>query len=213
MIQITLRKEILLKENRMSRFTANWMYDIIYGYVLPRWIKHLKLKSERSINTQQKPRPDTLWKKILRDVREFFRILFRVRFHFLDYRDAKGAALWVQVLFNELGIPLTEEEINDHNLFKFVHQCHKSTLDPFKKAHNWPYDAIEKFNELYKKLFMTNFTCSRLLYFVYQNFLEEYCIQVKEKYRKEVVTMIWMILNWYNRMSSCHHIKRICISF
>ena len=144
-------------------------------------------------------------------MREFFRILFRVRFHFLDYGNARGAAMWVQVLFSELGIPLTDEEIKDHNLFRFVHQCHKLTLTNFDRTQHSPYDVIEKYNELHRKLFMTNFTWSRLVYFVYQNFLEEYSCLVKPKYRKEIVTMIWLILNCYKRMSSWDHIERICV--
>ena len=70
---------------------AESIYDLIYNYALPKWKKYLQFKSERGITNTNKARPDTLWKKILRDVREFFRILFRKRFHYLDFKDFKGA--------------------------------------------------------------------------------------------------------------------------
>ena len=199
-----------VKSIESTRLNEKWMYDMIYELALPRWTKYLKMKSERSIDTQIKPRPDTLWKKIFRDVREFFRILFRVRFHFLDYRNANGATMWVKILFEELGIPLTDEEVKDHKLFRFIHQTHKSKLNICEEFAESPFEVIEKFNDLYKKLFMTNFTCARLLYFVFQNFLEVYSSNVKPVYSKEVITMIWMILNCYKRMSSYHHVQRIC---
>ena len=198
-----------IKSIKQSEISGKCMYELIYEFAIPKWKKYLKMKSERNINPHVKLRPDTLWKKILRDVREFFRILFRVRFYFLDYRNARGAAMWVQILFEELGIPLTDDEIKDHKLFRFIHQTHKSKFGVYKELVESPYEVIEKFNELYKKLFMTNLTWARLFFFVYQNFLEEYSTQVKSWYKKEVITMICMILNCYKRMSSYHHIKRI----
>ena len=59
-------------KNRNLKLATKSMYDIIYEYVIPKWKKYLKSKSERRISTQIKPRKDTLWKKILRDVREFY---------------------------------------------------------------------------------------------------------------------------------------------
>ena len=59
------------------------------------------------------------------------------------------------------------------------------------------------------KLFMTNLTWARMMYFVFQNFTEEYYLEVNPRYRSEVITMVCMVLNCYKRMSSCHHIKRI----
>lgn len=70
---------------------ADSIYELIYSYALPKWKEYLQFKSERGMTNTNKARPDTLWKKILRDVREFYRILFRKRFHYLDFKDFKGA--------------------------------------------------------------------------------------------------------------------------
>ena len=188
---------------------SKWMYDIIYRQVLPRWQRYLSSKSQRSIHTLLRIRQDTLWKKIFRDVREFFRILFRARFYFLEFKDKAGEIRWVQMLFYELGIPLTEENTDYINLFKFVHQTHKLNSTVSNNKSSSPYEAIEKFKESYKRLFMTNITCARMFYFVFQNFTEEYYHQVNPRHRNEVITMICMVLNCYKRMSSCHHIKRM----
>lgn len=69
------------------------MLELIFKYVIPKWQKYLEMKSQRAHkNVSAKPRADTIWKKIIRDLREFYRILFRVRFHYLDYKDHIGAA-------------------------------------------------------------------------------------------------------------------------
>ena len=196
-------------EQKLKSLELKWMYDMIHETVMPRWKKYLQLKSERSIDTQIKPRLDTLWKKIFRDVREFFRILFRFRFQNHEFKDDRGAITCVKTFFDELGIPLTEEEVYDNKLFRFVHQTHKLKSNYRSDLVVSPYESIEKFNEIYKNSFMTNFTCARMFYFVYHNFLEEYLVHIKSRYRKDVITMICMSLNCYKRMSSSHHIKRI----
>ena len=189
---------------------AESMHDLIYSDIIPKWKNYLQFKSERGYTTAIRARSDTLWKKILRDVREFFRILFRKRFHYLEFRDFKGASKWIKILFEELGIEISEEESNNLKLFKFIHQTHKSKFEDVVDKIDSPYDVIEKYNEHYRELFMTDTTCSRMFYFVYKNFLNEYISLVKQVYRKEVVTMICLILNCYRRMKQNDHIQRIC---
>jgi len=56
--------------------------------VIPRWKKYLKLKSSKiTANPKNKPRIDTFRKKVLRDIREFYRILFRARFHYDEFQN------------------------------------------------------------------------------------------------------------------------------
>jgi hypothetical protein len=68
------------------------VYELIHDHVLPKWQNYLSFKSEKTNKySNEKSRTDTIWKKIIRDVREFFRALFRMRFHYLDYKDNIGA--------------------------------------------------------------------------------------------------------------------------
>lgn len=77
------------KRNRISE--ASTMDELIKHSVLPKWKEYLRYKSERGVANTPKARSDTIWKKMLRDVREFFRILFRNRFHYLDFKDQANA--------------------------------------------------------------------------------------------------------------------------
>ena len=185
------------------------IYDLINDYVIPKWKIYLKAKSERHINSDIKPRSDTIWKKILRDVREFYRILFRNRFHYLEFKDSQKAYECIKFMFDELGISLQDKNVNNIKLFKYLHQTHKPRLNE-SVLEDSPFEVIEKYNENFRKLYMTDITCAQMFYFVYKNFIDVYCSLVKPKYRKEVVTLICLLLNCYKKMKSIHHIERIC---
>lgn len=148
-----------------------------------------------------------MWKKILRDLREFYRILFRVRFHYLDYKDKRGAQKWVQVFFHELGIPITQEEIKDAQLFAFLHQSHKN-----KKKYNDQdsvFTIIEEFNELTRVSFMSHPLATILFYFLYTNFLHLHTQHIAENYKERILCLIGLALRCYKKMTHTSHLKRI----
>ena len=66
--------------------------ELIEDKVLSQWVDYLKKKFvNEDKETGITPRSDTVWKKIFRDLREFFRILFKSRFHPLDYKTGEQA--------------------------------------------------------------------------------------------------------------------------
>jgi hypothetical protein len=77
------------KRNKISNALS--IAELIQERVVPKWKDYLRYKSERGVSNTPKARSDTIWKKMLRDVREFFRILFRNRFHYLEFKDQKNA--------------------------------------------------------------------------------------------------------------------------
>ena len=188
---------------------ASNIYDLINENVIPKWKYYLKSKSERHVDSEIKPRADTIWKKILRDVREFYRILFRNRFHHLEFKDSQKAYECLNNMFDGIGISLQDKHRNSIKLFRYVHQTHKSKSNG-NELEDSPFEVIEKYNENYRKLFMTDITWAQMFYFVYKNYLDIYCSLVKPKYRKEVITLICLLLNCYKKMKSAHHIDRIC---
>ena len=70
-------------------------------------------------------RSDAVWKKLFRDCREFFRILFKHRFHRMDYKSYLEKLNCIKVMSNELGLPIFSEE-NLIFSFNFFHQIHLS---------------------------------------------------------------------------------------
>ena len=102
-------------------------------------------------------------------------------------------------MFEELGLELPEMYKNNTNLFQFIHQSHKMTNQRMFKAHKIdetlsPFEVIETFNDTSRKLFMSDIFGSRLFYFVFSNFLEDYIKYVNLKYQLRAVSMICMVL-------------------
>lgn len=191
------------------------IYELIHLHVIPRWQKYLSLKIQKVAKIWSKPRKDTIWKKVLRDVREFFRILFRKRFHYLDYKSSKTSRMCTKKLFNELGFQVSEKDIQNVKLFRFLHQSHKTNPKIALNGYQYysAYDIIERYNEDTRKLFMTNLLWAKMFYFVFTNFMEEYWKFVKMDYRDDVITMICLLLNCYKKMKHAGHLERITFLF
>lgn len=79
------------KRKQYSQYSS--IRELIELEAIPQWVKYLKKKmvSNEEKETGITPRDDTIWKKIFRDLREFFRILFKARFHPLDYKSCEQA--------------------------------------------------------------------------------------------------------------------------
>ena len=156
-------------------------------------ILHLKL-TENSPKSLREPRSDTMWKKILRDAREFFRILFRNRFHPLDFIDSQDALNWIKILFDELGIKYFESDFKDFRIFWYFHQTHKYTASKLfvtrRTRHFFtPFEIIENYNEINLWRFLKHPLCSRMFYFVYTNFLSYYYPVIKGEYKDQVLQL------------------------
>lgn len=113
---------------------------------------------------------------MLRDVREFYRLLFRFRFHYLEYQTEEGAIECIRIFLNELNIPLPSEDHHLHSVFRYLHQSHKFRFSavPNGKEKVLPLEVIEKYNENYRSAYMKDEFGARLLYFVFKNFMPEY---------------------------------------
>lgn len=107
--------------------------------------------------------------------------MFRLRFHFLEYNNERGARACVRTLFDELGIPPPDAE-DEVKAFKFIRQTHRSKTEFQVDDNESVFDVIDKYNEEYRWLFMTHPTTSRMFYFVHKNFTREYCRNVKQRY-------------------------------
>lgn len=186
-------------------------------HVIPKWKEYMQSKTaRREGDSKKEPRTDTMWKKMLRDVREFYRILFRLRFHHLEFRDADGASRWVKTLFKELGIPCKKEYYVNSKLFWYLHQTHKDTAAKMFKRdqsfyHFSPFEIVENYNENHLKKHMKDYLWSRMFYFVYANcskYLHYYTL-IKKEYREQLYTMICCLMNCYRRMKRYSHIDRI----
>jgi len=182
--------------------------QLIEDIVIPKWTHYMRSKTERREgDAKKKPRTDTFRKKILRDMREFYRTLFRKRFHLSEYKTIEGIQECLKTMFEELGITLDQSDLNDFQLFRYVHQTHQYTTKKMFRHEkdiniDSPFKVIEKYNELNLKKFMRHPLSSKMFFLVFNNYLQHYQPLVKRDYRNNVVNIIMGYLNCYKRMSS-----------
>lgn len=191
------------------------MLDLIKDQVVFKWRKYIQSKTRyREIDHPERPRNDTIWKKILRDAREFYRILYRCRFSPDQHKDIEGVKKTVNVFIAELNLlPYSEVQL-EHKLYFYLHQTHKLTNaklfgESIKKGSLAPYDAIEKYNEHNLKKIMVHPLLSRMFYFVYKNYLNVYYKVLNPGYREHVIMLINKVIKCYETMESSEDIEEI----
>mmetsp|Transcript_13108 Transcript_13108/g.11584 ORF Transcript_13108/g.11584 Transcript_13108/m.11584 type:complete len:213 (-) Transcript_13108:52-690(-) len=155
------------------------LYDLINQKVIPKWIDYMQSKTDRNVaNPKNRPRTDTFRKKIIRDIREFYRILFRVRFHYLEYKTKEGIYECMTKFFKDLKLEPSQEDMQDFHLFRFVHQTHLHTsvkcIMKGEKLKGSPFHVIEKYNEDNYRRFLNHPLCAKMFYFVMNNFMDHY---------------------------------------
>lgn len=105
---------------------ASSFSNLLEEIVIPEWKSYLNDKKEKENASKNFGlRSDAVWKKLFRDCREFFRILFKHRFHRMDYKSYLEKLNCIKVMSNELGLPIFSEE-NLIFSFNFFHQIHLS---------------------------------------------------------------------------------------
>lgn len=175
----------------------NSMRNLILNRVLDKWKTYMVSKTERRIIFARKHhRNDTVWKKMIRDVRDFFRIVFKFRFEGFEITDSSTAFKLISIMFEELGFDLTHDEARDPLIFKFLTQYHSHTISKMFKSvkisdtYDSVFKVMDRHNEENLTVFMQNRLASQLFYFVYSNFLEFYVPHISRNYRKDLTTLI-----------------------
>ena len=115
--EIRLNSGSFLEEAKEVSIDYGWsdsINDLVNTKVIPEWVSILQQKKVQefinNVDTSTKQRCDAVWKKILRDARKFYRLLFN---HFYsqyqqewseikDEYQNKDLANWVSRLFEEL---------------------------------------------------------------------------------------------------------------
>lgn len=184
---------------------ANSIKDLINDIILPEWTDYLTEKRDKENNHKNiGVRSDAVWKKIMRDCREFYRILFKHRFHRMDYQEHEQKLEWIQVLIDELGLP----QFCDENLiysFNFFHQIHLSEKNKAKYLNILSecatgFDALNRYTNESRTMFLEDPLCSRLLYFLYRNYLDFYFQLLSKNIKGKVEECILHVLSIYENV-------------
>lgn len=143
-----------------------------------------------------------LWIKVLRDMRDFFRIIFKSRFHRSEKREDSNRDVLVKIFLEELGIT-DISFINSVSTFDFLYKAHykaRSTDEGkiFKEMINTtPMRIYYYYSEIAKNIFMQDDLCSRLLYYFLINFGDIYLSCIQKSLRSGVESIIELVKSKY----------------
>lgn len=191
------------------------MEQLLSDIVIPEWQQYLVDKKDKENSSKGKViRSDAVWKKIMRDCREFYRILFKNRFHRMDYHQNEDKVKCIRSLTLELGFPHFK---NDNLIYSynFFHQIHLSERNKAKykdilSEYSSGFDALTWYTNRTRTLFLEDPLCSRLLYFLFRNFLSTYSDLLGKNIKPKALECIDYVLRKYDELIS--EDEKICTS-
>lgn len=178
------------------------MYDLVHKICLPQWIEYLQKKNLLVDQTQDKiPRKDALWKRVLRDIRDFYRILFRNRFYSYNYRNKHYQREWIRDFLLELNLPLPDTVLEYQFFFTFVHQTHRlkhdgRSMNRYDEMQQNPFWAIDCYNTKTRQTFLSHPISSRMIHFVVQNYSDIIEQWVNPKFRRAYMAWVANLKNF-----------------
>ena len=186
---------------------AKNLSELIEILVIPEWEEYLvEKRNKENMARNKQVRSDAVWKKIMRDWREFYRILFKNRFHRMDYQEKDEKVAWIRTLILELGFPNFSDDTLIYS-YNFFHQIHLSEKNKAKYQQILPevstgFDALNWYTNKTRTQFLQDGFCSRLLYFLYRNFQETYYSLLSSSIKEKVKECIEHILTTYEGIQS-----------
>ena len=172
------------------------MWQFIQNEFLPNWIYALSKISMRqrelSINLRK---PNFLWKEFLKDLRNFYRLMFRLRFHRSDKRSDDNNFTTTEIILKEIGISVKDYN-NFGDVFQFFYKVHynqRKGVEDFvglPTLLNSEFRVFESYSDENKDAFLNDYLGSRLMYYFIVNFGDTYLSKMSGQYKSQVTKLM-----------------------
>ena len=182
---------------KKGRKRVNWthssnMWQFIQNEFLPSWRYTLNKISmrQRELCINQK-RPNFLWREFLKDLRNFYRLMFRLRFHRSDKRSDDNSSMIVETILKEIGISLKGYD-NFEDAFQFFYKVHynqRKGVEDFVELPtllNSSFRVFESYSDENRDVFINDYLGSRLIYYFIVNFGEVYLSKMRGQFKDQV---------------------------
>lgn len=122
----------------------------------------------------------------------------------MDFREYDDKINCIQTLIKELGFPAFDKE-NLIYSYNFFHQIHLSDKNKPKyegilSESITGFDALTRYTNESRAMFLEDPLCSRLLYFLYRNFKEIYAELLGKNIKPKVQECIDYVLSIYEKL-------------
>lgn len=121
-------------------------------------------------------------------------------------------------MFDELGIPVSTEDSKDIKLIEFLRQSRERTLaglleegEVANHSHLSCFNLLGQFNEDNLIKFLGHELTSKIVFFVFGNYLEDYTPLITPKYQGKLRRIIGCLLTLYKNMRSPSDLKTISL--
>jgi len=196
LMQVSIKKKCQKRgRKRVNVLPAQNFDELLSNLVVPKWTTILTKKTKREGEPIGQVTDEYLWTKVLRDMRDFFRIIFKSRFHRSEKREDSNRDLLVKMFLQELGIT-DISFLNSVSTFDFLYKAHykaRSTNEGkiFKDIINsTPMRIYYYYSETVRENFLQDDLCSRLLYYFLVNFGVAYLSCIQKNLRPGVESII-----------------------
>ena len=203
-MQVSIKKKCQKRgRKRVNVLPASNFGELLNNLVVPKWTSILTKKTKREGEPIGQVTDEYLWIKVLRDMRDFFRIIFKSRFHRSEKREDSNRDLLVKIFLEEMGVS-DISYINSVSTFDFLYKAHykaRSTDEGkiFKDVINsTPMRIYYYYSETVRENFLQDDLCSRLLYYFLINFGETYLSCVQKNLREGIQGIINYVVQRYS---------------
>lgn len=207
LMPVTIKKKCERRgRKRLNVLPAANFEDLLNKVVIPKWTEILKKKTKREGALLGHTTDEHLWVKVLRDMRDFYRIIFKSRFHRSEKREDSNRDVLVKIFLEELGFSGINL-IDTISVYDFLYKAHykaRSTNNgsKFKEAINRSSMKIYYYyNEAARNKFLKDDLCARLLYYFLYNFGNLYLSCLQKNLKQRLQSMIKSILKSYSNHS------------
>jgi hypothetical protein len=182
---VSIKKKCVKRgRKRVNVLSAINFSQLLDDVVIPKWTDILKKKTFREGEPIGHVTDEYIWIKVLRDMRDFYRMIFKSRFHRSEKREDSNRDILVKIFMEELGITGISM-VNTIAIFDFLYKAHYKARNTdegtkFREMINTtPMRIYYYYSESIRNNFLHDDICSRLLYYFLVNFGETYlsCIQ------------------------------------
>lgn len=184
---------------RRTYLKSDNMFKFIQEVFTPQWTRLLDQVSmrEREIGVIQKGMI-FVWVQLLKDVRRFYRFMFKLRFHRSDKRKDNNRRHLINWFISELGMTIVDFDENEtYNYFYPVLTKLRKDFEP-EWTKNTPISKIFTENNFRNKdEFLSDALCSQLLWFFLFNFSEEYLNKMNYGFKDKVQNIIKELISMY----------------
>uniref|UniRef100_A0A7S3K8K7 Uncharacterized protein n=1 Tax=Euplotes crassus TaxID=5936 RepID=A0A7S3K8K7_EUPCR len=204
LVPVSIKKKCQRRgRKRINVLPAQNFEELLNDLVLPKWIAILTKKTKREGEPIGQITEEYLWIKVLRDMRDFYRMIFKSRFHRSEKREDSNRDLLVKIFLEEMGIT-DISFMNSVSTFDFLYKAHykaRSTNEGkiFKDVINsTPMRIYYYYSESAKKTFLQDDLCSRLLYYFLTNFGSTYLSCVQSSLSPGITAIINYVVKKYS---------------